>query len=59
MGSEMCIRDSVHTVLKKAGGSGGIIGIDALGNVVMEFNTPAMRRGFIEGNGKIKTAIFK
>ena len=51
--------DVVHTVLKKAGGSGGIIGIDALGNVVMEFNTPAMSRGFIEGNGKIKTAIFK
>ena len=52
-------RDVVQTVLKPAGGSGGIIGIDADGNVVMEFNTPAMSRGYIARDGKTKTAIFK
>jgi len=52
-------RDVVQTVLKPAGGSGGIIGIDADGNVVMEFNTPAMSRGYIDRDGKTKTAIFK
>ena len=52
-------RDVVQTVLKPAGGSGGIIGIDAHGNVVMEFNTPAMSRGYIDRDGKTNTAIFK
>jgi len=51
--------DVVHTVLKQAGGSGGLIGLDTHGNVVMEFNTPAMNRGFINRDGKTKTAIFK
>ncbi|MBC8245304.1 MAG: isoaspartyl peptidase/L-asparaginase [Verrucomicrobia bacterium] len=52
-------RDVVQTVLKQAGGSGGVISIDALGNIVMEFNTPAMTRGSIDRDGKTKTAIFK
>ena len=51
--------DVVQTVLKQAGGSGGIIGIDAQGNVVMEFNTPAMTRGAIDTTGNLKTALFK
>ena len=51
--------DVVQTVLKQAGGSGGIIGLDAQGNVVMEFNTNAMTRGSIGPNGILKTAIFK
>ena len=51
--------DVVQSVLKKAGGNGGIIGIDPEGNVVMEFNTPAMSRGYIDREGKIETAIFK
>ena len=37
----------------------GQVGIDADGNVVMEFNTPAMSRGYIDRDGKTKTAIFK
>jgi beta-aspartyl-peptidase (threonine type) len=51
--------DVVQTVLKQAGGSGGIIGLDAKGNVVMEFNTPAMTRGAIDRDGNLKTALFK
>ena len=52
-------RDVVQTVLKQAGGSGGIIGLDAQGNIVMEFNTPSMTRGSIGPDGILKTAIFK
>lgn len=47
-----------HAILK-GGGSGGIIGLDAQGNVVMEFNTNAMTRGSIGPDGILKTAIFK
>ena len=38
---------------------GGIIGIDAQGNVLMEFHTPAMTRGAIDTTGNLKTALFK
>ena len=51
--------DVVQTVLKQAGGSGGIIGLDAKGNIVMEFNPPAMTRGAIDQDGNLKTALFK
>ncbi|HJN90664.1 MAG TPA: isoaspartyl peptidase/L-asparaginase [Verrucomicrobiota bacterium] len=51
--------DVVQTVLKQAGGSGGIIGLDAKGNIVMEFNTPAMTRGAIDRDGNLETALFK
>ena len=52
-------REVIQVKLKKAGGGGGIIGIDAHGNVVMEFNTLGMSRGSIDKNGKLSTAIFK
>jgi len=51
--------DVVQTLLKMEGGSGGIIGIDTEGNIVMEFNTPAMSRGYIDREGIIKTSIFR
>ncbi|HJO08594.1 MAG TPA: isoaspartyl peptidase/L-asparaginase [Verrucomicrobiota bacterium] len=51
--------DVVQTVHKQAGGSGGIIGLDAKGNIAMEFNTPAMTRGAIDRDGNLKTAFFK
>ena len=52
-------RDIVQVKLKKAKGSGGVIGLDAKGNIVMEFNTPAMNRGSIDKHGKLTTGIFK
>jgi beta-aspartyl-peptidase (threonine type) len=51
--------DVVQVKLKKAKGSGGVIGLDAKGNIVMEFNTPAMNRGSIDINGKLTTGIFR
>lgn len=51
-----------NTVLKKLpdlGGRGGIIGLDAEGNVVYVFTTDGMFRGSYRSGGKIETAIFK
>ena len=56
---EESARAVVQETLKKAGGRGGVIGLDAKGNIVMEFNTPAMNRGYIDKNGKLHTAIYK
>jgi len=49
----------VHETLKKVGGRGGVIGLDAQGNIVMEFNSAAMNRGYIDKTGKLHTAIYK
>lgn len=45
--------------LKDAGGRGGVIAVDAKGNVAMPFNTEGMYRGVIRANGKPWTAIRK
>ncbi len=47
------------TKLTKLGGTGGVIAIDANGNIAMEFNTSGMFRGFIKSNGEKEIAIFK
>ncbi|HUG58849.1 MAG TPA: isoaspartyl peptidase/L-asparaginase [Candidimonas sp.] len=38
----------VHDKLPKIGGSGGIIAVDAQGNVVMPYNTAGMYRGYLQ-----------
>ncbi len=45
--------------LSEMGGTGGVIGIDADGNIAMEFNTSGMFRGYIKSNGEREVAIFK
>ena len=45
--------------LGELGGTGGVIGIDAEGNVAMEFNTSGMFRGYITSSGKKEIAIFE
>ncbi|KAI0321185.1 asparaginase [Amylostereum chailletii] len=44
--------------LRKAGGDGGVIGVDRAGHVAMELNCPGMYRGVIRQDGIPKTAIF-
>ena len=56
---EQAAKTVVQQTLKQAGGRGGVIGLDTKGNIVMEFNTPAMNRGYIDQNGKLHTAIYK
>lgn len=45
--------------LKEAGGRGGVIAVDAKGNVAMPFNSEGMYRGVIRADGKPWTAIRK
>jgi L-asparaginase / beta-aspartyl-peptidase len=42
----------VQQVLKKAGGEGGVIGLDREGNVAMSFNSTGMSRGYMGADGK-------
>jgi len=49
----------VFEVLEKMGGRGGVIGIDAQGNIVMPFNTKGMYRGFKDSRGEEFVGIFR
>jgi beta-aspartyl-peptidase (threonine type) len=49
----------IHDVLKPAGGEGGIIAIDAKGNIAMPFNTEGMYRGSINTKGEKFIGIYK
>ena len=49
--------DVIHNQLEKLGGDGGIIGLDAKGNVVMDFNSEGMYRGYAKP-GERHTAIY-
>ena len=39
--------------------TGGIVALDAAGNIVMVFNTPGMYRAYRKENGDARVAIFK
>lgn len=43
----------------KLGGDGGLIALDAKGNVTMPFNTAGMYRGTVTSDGKIMVQIYK
>lgn len=49
----------VNNKLLKAGGSGGVIGVDKLGNVSLPFNSEGMFRGFATSDGKEGVFIYK
>jgi beta-aspartyl-peptidase (threonine type) len=42
----------VKDTLKPIGGEGGVVGLDARGNVTMSFNTTGMGRGYVGADGK-------
>lgn len=48
----------VQDKLKSQEAEGGIIGLDAQGNIIMEFNTTAMFRSSVKSGEAIETAIF-
>ncbi len=52
-------RTVIHDELKKAGGGGGVIGLDTSGNVVAEFNTPGMFRASVDARGVITVVTGK
>ena len=41
------------------GGEGGVIGLDAQGNIMMSFNSNGMFRGFIKKKEEPKVFIYK
>lgn len=43
---EEATRHVIHEKLLEAGGSGGLIALDKMGNVSLEFNSPGMYRGY-------------
>jgi beta-aspartyl-peptidase (threonine type) len=45
-------------VIPKLGGDGGVIALDADGNIAMPFNTEGMYRGWVDKDGKVHIAIF-
>ncbi len=49
----------LHEVLRQQGGKGGMIGIDKDGNVLMDFNTNGMFRGFKKGVEKTQVFLFE
>ena len=48
----------IHQELAPAGGDGGVVAVDARGNVAMVFNTEGMYRASINGVGEKVVAIF-
>lgn len=53
---------SDHVVMRDLAendGSGGLIAVDAAGNVAMPFNSPGMYRGCIEQGGPTRTFIYR
>lgn len=49
----------IHKKLLELGGEGGVIGLDAKGNIMMSFNSNGMFRGYIKQDGQAKVLIFK
>lgn len=52
-------KEVIHERLGKAGGDGGLVAVDAQGNIALELNTPGMYRGSVKAGGAIKIEIFK
>jgi beta-aspartyl-peptidase (threonine type) len=52
-------REVIHEKLPKIEGKGGLIALDAAGNVTTPFNTPGMFRGWIKADGSVHVAIFE
>jgi len=48
----------IHGALTAAGGTGGIVALDATGTAAMPFNTEGMYRGFVTRSGRVVTMIY-
>ena len=58
----LSVEDACREEIRKLAdlnGTGGVIALDANGNIAMEFNTSGMFRGYIKSTGEKKIAIFK
>ena len=58
MSVDQACREEIRK-LSELQGDGGVIAVDAKGNIAMEFNTSGMFRGFAKSTGEKEIAIFK
>jgi len=56
---EEASRIAVTQKFTELGGDGGVIAIDAAGNIAMPFNSPGMYRGWMRADGTSEVKIFK
>jgi beta-aspartyl-peptidase (threonine type) len=55
---EQAAREMLHTMISGSGGSGGIIAVNARGQVVMDFSSEGMFRGVRDSSGRREVAIY-
>ena len=55
---EDAANEVIHHRILKLGGDGGLIAVDALGNIVMPFNTEGMYRGYKKSSGENDVLIY-
>lgn len=59
----LSLRQAMETVvmdkLKPMGGEGGMIGVDASGEIALVFNSPGMYRGYLTSSGDLAVAIYE
>jgi len=56
---EKAADEVVNKKLKEMGGEGGLVALDAKGNIAMPFNTPGMYRAYKKSDGKMEILIYK
>ncbi|MBO3099261.1 isoaspartyl peptidase/L-asparaginase family protein [Gelidibacter pelagius] len=56
---QQAAHEVINTRILKIGGDGGLIAVDAQGNIAMPFNTEGMYRGFRTSSGEVEIAIYK
>jgi len=56
---EQAANEVVMKKLKTLGGEGGLIAMDAKGNISMPFNSAGMYRGYMKSDGKKEVLIYK
>ena len=60
----MSLQDAANAVVMEElpsigeGGTGGVIALDAEGNIAMPFNTPGMYRGYVDTEGELVVQIY-
>lgn len=59
LGLAKAAHEVLHGRFAEAGGDGGLVAVDALGNIALELNTPGMYRGSVRSGEAVNIEIFK
>jgi L-asparaginase / beta-aspartyl-peptidase len=55
---QQAAHEVLHDILRRLGGDGGLIGVDAAGQLILEFSTEGMFRGACDSRGRREIAIY-